>query len=275
VTITTRDGWTLIGELTRGAPTHPVLLVHQLSSSRREWTPLLQRLHNDPPLTTLAIDLRGHGESTQGPDGATRWESFGIDSSRWAGIVRDVDAAVRYLHEQFPEMRGVIAVGSSIGSTAVLREGADDPSVMAVGLLSPGLDYRGLDTVVPLTHFIAMHRPVLAIAAEGDTASAEAVRRFDSIANPPAPSPAAPGTMDGGAGPANVPEAGAASTGDGGRASLLTSTIFSGTGAHGVSIGAAGVHPEMWAQLEGWIRNLATRPGYERSGAVVPGEPSP
>ena len=36
--------------------------------------------------------------------------------------------------------------GASIGANLALLDAADDPGVMSVALLSPGIDYRGLRT---------------------------------------------------------------------------------------------------------------------------------
>src|SRR5438552_1717881 len=73
VTFTTDDGVTIGATLHPGAtPDAPaVVLVHQLGSTRAEWDPLVAQLSHPPALTLLAIDMRGHGESTHGPNGTT------------------------------------------------------------------------------------------------------------------------------------------------------------------------------------------------------------
>ena len=225
VTLTTSDGWTLVGDYASGAPGSAVLLVHQLSSNRAEWGPLIARLHGVSALSTLAIDIRGHGESTRGPDGTTQWMSFGNDTSRWAGLVNDVGAAVTYLRGRDSSLQRIVIVGSSIGSSAALRYAVDDPLVIGVVMLSPGVSYRGLDTREPLQRFIAReNRAALLLAGDGDNRSAESVRALSAVA----------AGADAGA--------------------LVTSEVYAGTGAHGVAIGAAGVHPEFWARVDGWIR---------------------
>jgi dienelactone hydrolase len=67
MSVTTPDGYVLSGTLTmpeaRGK--HPaVILVHQFRSDRKGWAPLVEKL-NARGLATLALDLRGHGQSTQ------------------------------------------------------------------------------------------------------------------------------------------------------------------------------------------------------------------
>jgi pimeloyl-ACP methyl ester carboxylesterase len=71
-------------------------------STRSEWAPLLDRLHAHPALSTLALDLRGHGASTAGPDGTTlSYATF--DAAAWAGTAQDVLAAVAYVRSSAPD----------------------------------------------------------------------------------------------------------------------------------------------------------------------------
>lgn len=170
VTFTTEDGVRLVGSVrwsaTRGAPA--VVLVHQLSSSRQEWAPVVAALSEPPGLTTLALDLRGHGESTSGPSGALDWQRF--EQSDYEAMAKDVAAAVAYLRAD-PGTRPnrVVVVGSSIGSTAALLAAAADPTIAAVALLSPGRAYRGVDAITPASRL--GQRPLLAIAASGEQPS--------------------------------------------------------------------------------------------------------
>jgi pimeloyl-ACP methyl ester carboxylesterase len=248
VTLHTSDGWTLAGEYRPGTGNRVVLLVHQLASNRAEWRPLLARLGAGPsPVGALAIDLRGHGESTAGPDGVTLWTAFGNDREQWAGLQRDVAAAVSFLRTRAPGAE-VVLVGSSIGSTAALLHASDDPEVRRVVALSPGLAYRGL-AIAPAVEALAQSgRPVLLVAAQGDTVSAEAVAQLGR---------ADPTTR------------------------LVTSIVFEGTGAHGVALGAAGVHPELWARIEQWIRAPLPPPAPPApqsasvdGGTIAPGDSS-
>jgi pimeloyl-ACP methyl ester carboxylesterase len=230
VSIRTTDGWTLVGDYRGGDSGTVVLLVHQLSSNRTEWGPLLSLLQpaRGVRYPTLAIDLRGHGGSTQGPEGTTSWQAFGTDAARWQGVVDDVAAAVRYLRTRPRPPTGIVIVGSSIGSSAALRYAAGDAEITAVVLLSPGLAYRGLDTRDAMARYASTARPALLLASDGDTGSAEAI----------------PALLERARGDARV-----------------ESEIYPGTGAHGVSIGAAGVHPELWQRIDGWIRALHSNGG--------------
>jgi pimeloyl-ACP methyl ester carboxylesterase len=239
VEMRTPDGWTLAGDLTVGALTRPaVILVHQLSSNRHEWAPLVERLHRGPaPFTTLAIDARGHGESTRGPDGTTRWQQFGNDSARWDGMRRDFAAAVAYVSGQHLDANGFVFVGSSIGSTAAVRAAADERGVRALVMLSPGLDYRGLDTVDPLVRYVANSRPVFLVAGDGDTESLLAVNTLARRAR-------------------ELDVDAAADAGATGDPEAVHEQVVRGTGAHGVSMAAAGVHPALWDEIAAWLDHV-------------------
>ena len=62
VTVTTDDGVRLEGTLRRAQGPGAVLLVHDLGSRRSVYAPYAQLFFIDD-LTTLSIDLRGHGNS--------------------------------------------------------------------------------------------------------------------------------------------------------------------------------------------------------------------
>jgi pimeloyl-ACP methyl ester carboxylesterase len=234
------DGWRSMATLTPGSdPGVGVVLVHQLGSNRGEWAPLVAKLQEGRAVTSLAIDLRGHGDSTTGPrDERITWESFGTDRERWAGTALDVLAAVQYL--RLAGARRVVVVGSSIGgsaallaATATLGGYVAPPSaeIDAVAMLSPGMDYHGLELADPMRRYLATRRPLLMFAAEGDDDSAAAVPAL------------APG---------NLPD--------------VEAEVFAGTSAHGVSLCNQG--PARWGRLDAWIRRVLGVPAANPPGAL-------
>jgi len=100
-------------------------------------------------LTVLAFDLRGHGESNRSEGGEVSYGGF--DTEAWAATSHDVEAAVAYLRSPVAPVQParIALVGSSIGSTAVVRAAALDPSLDVLVLLSPGRAYRGVDGILP------------------------------------------------------------------------------------------------------------------------------
>ncbi|MFO0605010.1 MAG: alpha/beta fold hydrolase [Polyangiales bacterium] len=224
----TVDRWRPWATVVAGArPDLGVVLVHQLGSSRREWQPLVDRLARGPAVTTLALDLRGHGDSVRGPrDEDVRWESFGTDPARWMGAAYDVMTAVTYLRAQGATR--VVVVGSSVGATAALLAATatlppgaapllDPPEVHGLALVSPGLAYRGVDIREPMDVWLSRGRPLLLLAGELDGPSAEAV----SVLAPA-------------------------------RALNVRREVFAGAAEHGVALCNAA--PDRWAALERWVR---------------------
>jgi len=181
ITFEAEDGLTLVGDLRAGAgPEAPlVVLVHQLSTTRAEWEPLLRRFAVAPAMTTFALDMRGHGESTRRGDDTVAWGDF--ETADWERVAEDVRAALTHLREEVGlDPSHVILIGSSIGSSAVIRAAANEPAVDAVVALSPGRAYRGVDALTPLAAL--GERPLLAIASRGEPASAETATQMAQIA---------------------------------------------------------------------------------------------
>lgn len=181
VRVPAEDRLELVGDLREGhAPNAPlVILVHQLSTNRNEWEPLLRRLGGAPAMTTFALDMRGHGESTVRRDREVSWNDF--ETADWEKVADDILRVLTHLREaeELAPTR-VILVGSSIGSSAVIVAASRDESIDAVVALSPGRAYRGVDALTP-TGALG-ERPLLAIASRGEAASAETAADMARIA---------------------------------------------------------------------------------------------
>ena len=166
VTISSLDGTILTGELfeTSARPAPAVVLVHMLTRSRAEWRSLPDRIQ-DAGITALAIDLRGHGASSG-------------SAQSLAAMVLDVRAAVQWLATRQGVRPGSIGlVGASLGASLSLLAAVDQPSVRAIALLSPSLDYRGLRTDVSLIRRMGSRSLWLAASAE-DPLALRTVRDF-------------------------------------------------------------------------------------------------
>ena len=141
-----------------------------LGRDRTSFDQVLQPLR-EAGYAIMAIDFRGHGQSGQ----KLNWEDF--DQAAWQGILEDVRASIVALGRR----RGVDAdhlgiVGASIGANAALITGSAISQVRTAVLLSPGLDYRGLQ---PLTATGAWgNRPVLIAAAQNDAYSFDSSKQL-------------------------------------------------------------------------------------------------
>ena len=132
----TRDGVRVAYEVTGNG--RPLLLVHGLGDERSLWWPLVERLA--PHFRCVALDLRGHGQST----GAVDFDPFGLH--------RDLDAVVGDAGLQQP-----IVIGHSLGGfVATTYAGTHTTKVRGVVNIDQPL---ALDMLAPAVgpHTAALH----------------------------------------------------------------------------------------------------------------------
>ena len=161
VSLITEDKVRLAATYYEASGEEAVILLHQLNKDRRSWEEFARQLQQRG-YAVLAIDFRGHGES-EGD-----WRRFGKEEFR--AMLKDVMAGAAFLHEMGRVVSGV--VGASIGANTAFRYSSLE-KVPAV-LLSPGLNYRGIDI-----NDVTSTAPTLVIAAEGDEYSARSARELD------------------------------------------------------------------------------------------------
>jgi alpha-beta hydrolase superfamily lysophospholipase len=152
------------------APVPGVLLLHMYGRNRADWADFARRLQS-AGVASLAIDLRGHGETREDED--------------WELAQQDVLSAHAWLASQAgvaAERTGV--VGASIGANLALWLGAEEPGLDAVALLSPGFEYFR----VRIEGLIERYgdRPVFLAASQDDRYSADTVQALATAASGPA-----------------------------------------------------------------------------------------
>ena len=168
VTLSSLDGTPLAAELYEASsrPAPAVVLIHMLTRSRRDWNDVADRVQ-DAGITALALDLRGHGGSSG-------------SAQSLPDMVQDVSAAVAWLSARpgvRPEAIGV--VGASLGASLALLAAVEQPSLRAIGLVSPSLDYRGLRTDAGLLRRVGA-RPIWLAASGEDPYALRTLRDFAS-----------------------------------------------------------------------------------------------
>ena len=109
-TVQTDDGATL--SVRRAGSGPPVVLVHGLTGNRDDWGPVARRLVSDG-FEAIAVELRGHGDSTPGRDG--------YGPARLAADLAQVLSAL--------DLRDVILVGHSMGGMAAMTLALEHPAV--------------------------------------------------------------------------------------------------------------------------------------------------
>ncbi len=169
IQVTAPDELNLFGTyntLGSAEPQPAVLLLHMLGGTRKDWeaSGFSQQL-NENGFITLALDMRGHGES--------------ISNRDWVKSEEDLLLAWEWLISQ-PEVdaeNGFI-IGASIGGNMALRTAANAPTVKGTVLLSPGLNYRDVTTDDAIAN---MDRPVLMFAMTNDSYSANSVNQLGEL----------------------------------------------------------------------------------------------
>jgi dienelactone hydrolase len=169
VTIRTDDGVSLVATWYEPGTRAPaVILVHMLHKSRRDWDAVASRLAAEG-IGALALDLRGHGESS-----GTLAEG---ETTDYSVLVRDLNAARHYLSTRTdvqPSKMGI--AGASIGANLAVLQAAADPAITSIALLSPSTDYRGLRIDAAMKKYAA--RPALLVASDDDPYASRTVKEL-------------------------------------------------------------------------------------------------
>jgi dienelactone hydrolase len=125
-----------------------ILLLHSIFRDHTVWADFATLLQRNG-IAALAIDLRGHGESTRQstPDGPVKIDSRELTARDYQNMQLDAEAAVDWLQAQ-PEIdaKRIGLIGESVGANVALRYAAINEDLAAVVLFSPGLNYRGVRT---------------------------------------------------------------------------------------------------------------------------------
>lgn len=158
-----------------------VILLHSLSSSRWEWKEYPRHLLN-AGYAVLAIDMRGHGESVYKGKTLNVWRQF--DDASWQKLADDPQVFLDHIAQQpdfnMVNTHSVGIIGASLGANVGVNYASKHPqTVKALVLLSPGLEYHGIETFTPLTHY---ENPVYFLASSDDAYSADSVKRLYKFA---------------------------------------------------------------------------------------------
>lgn len=178
VAFSTTDGFALRATMHRVSDVSPpgLILVHSLGADRARWVRFADSAARSGYMS-IAYDIRGHGESRQRKGEPVSFRSF--SASDWKAAVADIAAAKKVLLEAGASPENIAIVGASIGANLALLYAVGDPQIQAVVLLSPGEEYRGLASEPPMKIF--RERPVLVMAAEGDTYSAASSAKLKEL----------------------------------------------------------------------------------------------
>jgi len=167
ISFKTKDSWIIYGTHYPSKSANPkvgIILLHQLGANRSSFDSLIPVLHEElPDADILAIDTRGHGKSTN-IGTYTRFKLAGD----YRAMTNDIKGARDYL-AFFRNLQDFYLVGASIGSSSAISYGAEDSSIQRIVMLSPGMNYKGVDITKPLADY---HKYLYIVAADQDLQSA-------------------------------------------------------------------------------------------------------
>lgn len=161
VTLTTGDGVRIAATFYDTKGEKAVILLHQLNHDRHTWDGFAQAIQR-AGYSAIALDFRGHGESE------SEWKRF--TEKEFVAMIEEPNAAATFLRSR--GKRVVAILGASIGANTAFRY-SSTYKLPAV-LLSPGLDYKGIDI-----NNITSTAPTLIVVAEGDEYSASSAAEIE------------------------------------------------------------------------------------------------
>ena len=116
-----------------------IILIHMMPETKSSFKDFAEKL-TDENFFALAIDLRGHGKSTD-YEGIKLDYSFFTDTEHQKSIL-DIGAGVDFFKKKIIQTYAVI--GASIGANLALWYQSSNTDVAKTVLLSPGYNYRGI-----------------------------------------------------------------------------------------------------------------------------------
>ena len=172
VRIQVTPGLAIHGDYQAADSTRGVIFLHMVGRSAADWRYLSGKV-NRAGFHTLALDLRGHGRNV--PEGRVAEE---LNHAEYGAMVSDVAVAVSWFRDRGVEQ--VSFVGASVGANLALTVAAEDETIHNLVLLSPGLDFKGIDLTGKTSDY--GERPLLLAVSSEDAYSARTCLLLDSEA---------------------------------------------------------------------------------------------
>ncbi|MCC7357302.1 alpha/beta fold hydrolase [Candidatus Uhrbacteria bacterium] len=177
ISFVTRDMMKIVGDW-QPVPTLDgvAILVHMMSETRKSWG-FLQRSLARKNIASLAIDLRGHGESIEDADGLLDYKKFTDDEHQMYSL--DVQGALDWVRQKGISLDRIFLIGASIGANVSVAVLAEEPRMAGAVLFSPGKNYNGMEVLSDADN-LSIDQALLIIAAEDDNQSfADTKELFD------------------------------------------------------------------------------------------------
>lgn len=143
-----------------------LLLTHMMPATKESWNVFAGEMANDG-YSSIAIDLRGHGESQGGPDGYKQLS----DAGHMEGI-HDLESALDFLKSRGAVPGKTAVIGSSIGANLSLQFLSAHPEIAKGIFLSAGLNYHGVATEETAKK-MSIGQSVILVSSKDDDGNAE------------------------------------------------------------------------------------------------------
>jgi pimeloyl-ACP methyl ester carboxylesterase len=142
VSFVTKDGVTIVANYyPNKSAKFAGILVHMRPKTKESFDDLAKFLQKQG-YALLALDLRGHGESTESIKGKLDYNKFSEEEEKES--INDLIAGSLFLEKEgYPKDKQFL-IGASIGANLSFQFLSENPQVKAIVLLSPGLNYRGV-----------------------------------------------------------------------------------------------------------------------------------
>ncbi|OGL62612.1 hypothetical protein A3C09_02050 [Candidatus Uhrbacteria bacterium RIFCSPHIGHO2_02_FULL_47_44] len=155
--------------------THAAILLHMMPATKESWDAFSTALE-EVGYASLAIDLRGHGESVM--LGALDYKKF--DDPQHQATWNDVEVAFSYLKEHGFKESDIVMLGASIGANLAIQALMNHPATPLAIALSPGVDYHGVKTDMAIANMHEQQRVVL-MASDDDQESYIDVKKLHEL----------------------------------------------------------------------------------------------
>lgn len=174
----TKDGVKIVGNFYKiDSPKLYALLIHMMPATKESYNNFAMFL-KDKDISSLAIDLRGHGKSTLQNENTINFNDFSDKSHQ--DSIADIKSGIDFLKNNGAQPNQIFIVGASIGANLALWYLKEHSDIKGTVLLSPGIDYKGIKTA-PLMTGLSKNQKVFLVASKEDPESYTAITTLNNL----------------------------------------------------------------------------------------------
>lgn len=179
ITLTTQDGVQIHADYYKGPTLNApaVLLLHMMPATKESWREFAKKL-NEEGFRVLAIDFRGHGKSVFKNNHSINYHDF--TSAEHQQKIHDIEEAINFLVTN-KKPKAIFLVGASIGANLALKYMSQHSRIKAAVLLSPGINYHGVETEPAAKKLASDQRVFLVAGGNNDAYSTESAKKLYEI----------------------------------------------------------------------------------------------